>query len=194
MGADFSEIHVQPVDNVAEVGCGDADEGLEQRVGDPAAEAVAARAAHEWLEGIHAESNLLDLEFGLGVIGAVLATPGVGIVELEFFLAEKLLVRRIAPCLEAVPVGDPDEEFPARLHDPPQFFHRAGGFWQVLQHIVHVNLLKGVIRPRPREFCEIMHDIHARKRGEIVVDPTFFDDMAAAEVEFHRVLVFNGLI
>ena len=83
------------------------------------------------------------------------------------------------------PVGHPDEEFPARLHDPPQFFHRAGGFWQVLQHIVHVNLLKGVIRPRPREFCEIMHDIHARKRDDVVVDPTFFDDMAAAEVEFH---------
>lgn len=41
---------------------------------------------------------------------------------------------------------------------------------------------------------EIMHDIHARKRDDVVVDPTFFDDMAAAEVEFHRMLVFNGLI
>ena len=92
------------MDDVAQICCGDADEGLEQGVGDPAAEAVAARPAHEWLEGIYAESNLLDLEFGLGVIGGVLATPGVGIVEIEFFLAEKLLVRRIAPCLEAIPV------------------------------------------------------------------------------------------
>ena len=33
MGADFSEIHVQPVNNVAQIGCGDADEGLEQGVG-----------------------------------------------------------------------------------------------------------------------------------------------------------------
>ncbi len=37
---------------------------------------------------------------------------------------------------------------------------------------------------RPREFAQIVDDIHAGQLSQIVIEPAFFDDMAAAEMEF----------
>lgn len=173
------------MNDVTEIGGRNANEGFEGRVGDLSFKAITASTPNKRFEEIHKKSDFFNLKFGLGVIGSVGTPPRRGIVELKEFLTEKPLMGRVSPGLKAVPIWHANENRSAGFHDSPEFLEGLCCFGEVFQHIVHVDFVEDSIVPRPWEFCEIMNDIDAWQLDDVVIDPAFFNNVAAAEMKFH---------
>ena len=54
----------------------------------------------------------------------------------------------------------------------------------MLEDVVRMHLVELSVGERPREFAQVVDDIHAGQGSEIVIQPTLFDDVAAAKMEF----------
>ena len=172
------------MNDIAEVSSWDPDQCLQYWVCNAASKSISTRAAHQRLEEIDAKCDLLNFELCFGIIGPLGTPPRRRIVELEFFFAEEFLVGGVAPSLKAVPIGYTNKDAPSHLHNPPKFLHGPGGLGQVLEDVVHVDFLKDAIVPRPGKLGQVVDDINPREGSNIVVNPTFFDEVAAADVEF----------
>ena len=90
----------------------------------------------------------------------------------------------IAPRFEGIPKGHADEDFRARFGDAVDFLHGARGVAEMLEDIVRIDFVELPVGKRPGKDAEIVDDIHAGKLDDVVVEPAFFEDVAAAEVEF----------
>ena len=64
------------------------------------------------------------------------------------------------------------------------FLHRARRVAEMLEDVVRVHLIELPVLKRPRKDPQIVDDIHAGELHDVMVQPVFLDDMAAAEVEF----------
>ena len=90
----------------------------------------------------------------------------------------------IAPRFEGIPKGHANEDFRARFGDAVDFLHGARGVAEMLEDIVRIDFVELPVGKRPGKDAEIVDDIHAGKLDDVVVEPAFFEDVAAAEVEF----------
>src|SRR3989344_995412 len=65
----------------------------------------------------------------------------------------------------------------------PNFEVRAGGLAQVLEHVLHQNLIHGAVLPRPWRLLEVPHHIRPERGGVVYVDVAVILIESASEVE-----------
>jgi hypothetical protein len=74
-------------------------------------------------------------------------------------------------------------EHAARLEDAMELLDRSHGVREVLEDVMHSHLAELAVLEGPGKLLQVVDDIDARQRHEIVVDPAGEDLVAAAQME-----------